>query len=105
MPEVRTEKKARLRTGVWGRASGLPREERRGLEKVALIEEYRTGRQLNNEVIKKLVLDKGTLDILATKEDHTIRIRVKTKTEDYAIWQWAVKKDGSTIFRNLSGKV
>ncbi len=39
-------------------------------------------------------------DILATDRDKTIRIRVKTKTEGYDIWQWSVKKDGD-IFRFL----
>ena len=42
-------------------------------------------------------------DILATKEGKTARIRVKTKSEDYEVWQWAVKKDGS-IFRQLAEK-
>ena len=39
-------------------------------------------------------------DILATNQEKTVRIRVKTKTEAYDVWQWSVKKDGS-IFRHL----
>ena len=42
-------------------------------------------------------------DILATRGDQTVRIRVKTKSEDYDAWQWNAKEDGS-IFRNLSKK-
>jgi hypothetical protein len=40
-------------------------------------------------------------DIIAAKEKKTVRIRVKTKSEEYENWQWVVKKDG-TIFRYLS---
>jgi hypothetical protein len=40
-------------------------------------------------------------DILATRKDRTVRIRVKTKSEEYPEWQWVVKKDGA-IFRSLS---
>lgn len=40
-------------------------------------------------------------DVLATRGGQTARIRVKTKTEDYDVWQWVAKKDG-TIFRALS---
>jgi len=40
-------------------------------------------------------------DILATKGGKTVRIRVKTKSEQYDVWQWAAKKDGA-IFRELS---
>lgn len=42
-----------------------------------------------------------SFDILATKEARTVRIRVKTKSQQYSDWQWVVKKDGS-IFRDLS---
>jgi len=42
-----------------------------------------------------------SFDILATRSNRTIKIRVKTKSQEYSIWQWAVKKDGN-IFRNLS---
>ena len=42
-----------------------------------------------------------SFDILATKGNRTVRIRVKTKSQEYSIWQYSVKKDGS-IFRNLS---
>ena len=37
-------------------------------------------------------------DILATNPEKTVRIRVKTKSEEYDAWQWVSKKDGS-IFR------
>ena len=40
-------------------------------------------------------------DILATNHGKTVRIRVKTKTEQYDIWQWAVKKDRA-IFHELA---
>jgi len=40
-------------------------------------------------------------DVLATKGDKTVRIRVKTKSEEYDIWQWAVGKSGN-IFRDIS---
>jgi hypothetical protein len=42
-----------------------------------------------------------SFDILATKDNRTVRIRVKTKSHEYHVWQWMVKKDGS-IFRNIS---
>jgi hypothetical protein len=42
-------------------------------------------------------------DILATRHDMTVRIRVKTKSADYDCWQWNAKPDGS-IFRSLSKK-
>ena len=40
-------------------------------------------------------------DILATKGDSTIKIRVKTKSQEISDWQWAADKDGN-IFRNMS---
>jgi len=42
-----------------------------------------------------------SFDILATRENRSVRIRVKTKSHEYSVWQWAIKKDGS-IFRDLS---
>jgi hypothetical protein len=39
-------------------------------------------------------------DILATKGGKDVRIRVKTKSEQWSVWQWNAKKDG-TIFRHL----
>ena len=39
-------------------------------------------------------------DVLATWRNFTARIRVKTKSEQYDIWQWTAKPDG-TIFRHL----
>lgn len=44
-----------------------------------------------------------SFDILATKEDHSVRIRVKTKSQGVPHWQVGAKKDGS-IFRNISEK-
>lgn len=44
-----------------------------------------------------------SFDILATNDDRTIRIRVKTKSEEYDGWKWMVKKDG-TLFRDLHEK-
>jgi len=42
-----------------------------------------------------------SFDILATRDNRTVKIRVKTKSQEYPIWQYSVKKDGS-IFRDLS---
>ena len=42
-----------------------------------------------------------SFDILATRKNQTVRIRVKTKSQEYPIWQYSAKKDGS-IFRDLS---
>jgi hypothetical protein len=42
-------------------------------------------------------------DILATRGDQTVRIRVKTKSAEYDNWRWVVKKD-KTLFRELSRK-
>lgn len=39
-------------------------------------------------------------DVLATNGRLTARIRVKTKSEQYDLWRWVVKPDG-TIFRDL----
>ncbi len=39
-------------------------------------------------------------DILATKGDKTVRIRVKTKSGNIPVWQYAAKEDKS-IFRDL----
>ena len=40
-------------------------------------------------------------DVLATRDGQTVRIRVKTKSDEYDAWQWVAKKDGS-LFRDLS---
>jgi len=40
-------------------------------------------------------------DILAMLGSKTVQIRVKTKSEEYDIWQWSAKIDG-VIFRDLS---
>ena len=59
------------------------------------------------ELLKRSVIaalaprNSPAFDILATKGNKTVRIRVKTKSEQYDDWQWMVKKDG-TIFRSLS---
>ena len=42
-------------------------------------------------------------DILAASPKKTVRIRVKTESEKYDVWQYSVKKDGS-IFRFLQDK-
>ena len=40
-------------------------------------------------------------DILATKGNKTVKIRVKTKSQEFSNWQWMAKKD-KKIFRDLS---
>src|ERR1041384_1141929 len=40
-------------------------------------------------------------DILASRADRVVRLRVKTKSEQYDMWQWNAKDDG-TVFRQLS---
>jgi len=42
-----------------------------------------------------------SFDILATSNNRNIKIRVKTKSQEYPIWQYSVKKDGS-IFHHFS---
>ena len=42
-----------------------------------------------------------SFDILAIRGARTVKIRVKTKSQEYPIWQYSVKKD-SSIFRDLS---
>ncbi len=42
-------------------------------------------------------------DILASRDERTVRLRVKTKSADVKIWQWVVKKDGA-IFRELTDR-
>ncbi len=39
-------------------------------------------------------------DILATRKGKTAKIRVKTKSEAFSVWQWNAKKDGK-IFHDL----
>lgn len=41
-------------------------------------------------------------DILATNGNKTVKIRVKTKSEQFTVWQWNIKKNGA-IF-NLLGE-
>ncbi len=58
---------------------------------------------LKRQVIAALVpRNTRAFDILATKGGKTVRIRVKTKSADVDIWQWAAKRDG-TIFPDLAG--
>lgn len=65
-------------------------------------EYYVVGELLKRGVIAALApRNAPAFDILAMKENKTVQIRVKTKTEAYDIWQWSVKKDG-TIFRELA---
>ena len=40
-------------------------------------------------------------DILVTNAEKTVKVRVKTKSEKYDVWQWQIKKDG-TIFRHVT---
>jgi len=44
-----------------------------------------------------------SFDILATRKRKSVRIRVKTKSEDMPDWQYNAKKDGS-IFRDMGTK-
>ena len=61
------------------------------------------------ELLKRRVIaalaprNSPAFDILATNQEKTVRIRVKTKTGEYDVWQWSVKKDGS-IFRYLQSE-
>lgn len=65
-------------------------------------EHYVVGELLKRGVIAALApRNTPAFDILAAKGNRTIRVRVKTKSDEYLDWQWVVKKDGS-IFRSLS---
>lgn len=65
-------------------------------------EYYVVAELLKRSVVAALVpRNTPAFDILATKEGHAVRIRVKTKSQEYSDWQWVAKKDNS-IFRNLS---
>ena len=67
-------------------------------------EYYVVGELLKRDVIAALAPRNAPgFDILATKGNKTVKIRVKTKSEKYDIWQYSAKKDGS-IFRDLSDK-
>jgi len=67
-------------------------------------EHYVMAELLKRDVIAALAPRNAPgFDILATKGEQTVRIRVKTKSENYDVWQYSAKKDGS-IFRDLSGK-
>ena len=57
---------------------------------------------LKNGVIAGLTpRNARAFDILATKDNKTVKIRVKTKSQEFLNWQWMAKKDKS-IFRDLS---
>jgi hypothetical protein len=65
-------------------------------------EHYVMAELLKRGVIAALVpRNAPAFDILATKDGKDARLRVKTKSEDYDIWQWNAHTDG-TIFRLLS---
>jgi len=65
-------------------------------------EYYVVAELLKRDVIAALTpRNTPSFDILATKGNHTIRIRVKTKSQEYRVWQWSAKRDGA-IFRDLS---
>ena len=65
-------------------------------------EYYVVAELLKRDIIAALApRNTPSFDILATKENHAVRIRVKTKSQEYSVWQWSVKKNGS-IFRDLS---
>ena len=64
-------------------------------------EDYVMAELLKRGVIAALTpRNAPAFDILATKNGMDARVRVKTKSEDYDIWQWNAHKDG-TIFRLL----
>src|SRR5208337_1834080 len=57
---------------------------------------------LKNGVIAGLTpRNARAFDILATKDNKTVKIRVKTKSQEFPNWQWMAKKDKS-IFQDLS---
>ncbi|MBM4041561.1 MAG: hypothetical protein FJ290_23930 [Planctomycetes bacterium] len=65
-------------------------------------EHYVVAELLKRGVIAALTpRNSPAFDILATRDDRTVRVRVKTKSEQYNDWQWVVKKDG-TLFRRLA---
>ena len=67
-------------------------------------EYYVTAELLKRGIIATLApRNSPAFDILATKNGEMVRIRVKTKSEQYTDWQWMIKKDGS-IFRDLYNK-
>lgn len=65
-------------------------------------EHYVMAELLKREIVAALApRNAPSFDILAAKENRTVRIRVKTKSQIYQVWQWVAKKDGN-IFRDLS---
>jgi len=42
-----------------------------------------------------------SFDILAARQNQTVKIRVKTKSHDYRVWQWSAKKDGQSSVISL----
>jgi len=64
-------------------------------------EYYVVAELLKRGIVASLVpRNAPAVDVLATKGPFTTRIRVKTKSEQYDIWQWTAKPDG-TIFRDM----
>jgi hypothetical protein len=67
-------------------------------------EHYVMAELLKRGVIAALVpRNAPAFDILANRNGHDVRLRVKTKSEEYDIWQWNAHKDG-TVFRLLEKK-
>ena len=65
-------------------------------------EYYVVAELLKRGIIAALVpRNAPSFDILATRKNQTVKIRVKTKSQEYSVWQWSTKKD-SSIFRDLS---
>lgn len=64
-------------------------------------EHYVMAELLKRDIIAALApRNSPGFDILATNPNDTVRIRVKTKSEQYDVWQYMTKKDG-IIFRFL----
>ena len=65
-------------------------------------EYYVAAELLKRGIVAALALRNApAFDILAAKGGRTVRVRVKTKSEEYTVWQRVIKKDGS-IFRDIS---
>lgn len=64
-------------------------------------EHYVMGELLKRQILAALTpRDTPGIDILASNNGKTARIRVKTKSEGMKVWHWNTKKDG-TIFLDL----
>jgi hypothetical protein len=63
-----------------------------------------TAELLKRRIIAALVpRNAPAFDILAINHEKTVRIRVKTKSAEYDVGQWSIKKDGA-IFRLLQSQ-